>query len=91
MTDEQKPDHAFARSLSNAELDAILSGKVLVTFNANDSGILWERLWRWTELDGYQSKTCASGCFTDWHKYQSQDDFLASLQQDISEFSFRGI
>lgn len=72
-------------------LNAVHKGKLLVTSNGNESGTLWECLWKWTKEGGYQSKTCASGFFVDWYTYESQDAFLSRLKTDISEFRFRGI
>lgn len=72
-------------------LNAVHGGKVLVTSNGNESGTLWECLWKWTKENGYQSKTCASGCFVGWHTYKNQESFLASLNKDINEFRFSGI
>lgn len=35
--------------------------------HGNESGILWEKLWKY---DGqkFWSKVCASGCFVDWQE-----------------------
>ena len=74
-----------------ALLDAVHGGKILVTWNGDSSGALWEKLWRWEEAEGYQSKVCASGCFCDWYTYQDATDFVAVLQQDIAKFIFSGI
>lgn len=72
-------------------LNAVHSGKVLTTSNGNESGTLWECLWRWTEEAGYQSKSCSSGLFLDWHTYDSQTHFLNRLKEDIADFRFSGI
>jgi len=75
----------------NKLLDAIHTGKVLVTWNGNECGKLWERLWKWTEAEGYQSKTCASGLFDNWYTYKNSDEFVLRLKQEITEFNFCGI
>lgn len=92
MTNEKNEINAAeGRSDSKALLDAVHIGKILVTWNGNDAGKLWEKLWKWTETEGYQSKVCASGCFGGWHTHSDEEQFLAALQSDIREFRFAGI
>jgi len=74
----------------NDLLCAVHDGKCLVTWDGNECGVLWERLWKWSEEGGYQGKTCASGLFTGWDTYDSADEFLKALNKDSSEHKFRG-
>lgn len=69
-------------------LSAVHNGKVLVTWNGNDAGILWERLWKWSEDKGYQSKSVASGDFSGWHSHDNQSSFISDLREHIRKFKF---
>jgi len=79
------------KSDKSALLDAVHSGRLLTTWNGNDSGKLWERLWKWTKEEGYQSKLIVSGCFDGWRTYKNQDEFITYLKSDIADFRFCGI
>lgn len=44
------------------------AGKCLSYRNGNESGILWEMLWKY-DGEYFWSKICASGVFVDWSKW----------------------
>lgn len=67
-------------------LNTVRSGIIIKTYNSNPSGLLWEKLWRWTPESGFQSKVCASGAFVDWHSYKNALDFLSALKSDVEQF-----
>lgn len=66
----------------NKLLVSVHSGKVLTTSNGNEA--LWEKHWKWTEQNGYQSVVCAPGIFDNWRTYKSEEEFLKDLMDNYS-------
>ena len=49
----------------------------------NDSGSLWDELWK-CEGGVYRSKVCASGAFgVDWHLYDSREDAKRAVMETL--------
>jgi hypothetical protein len=88
---ENTKSTAAACPPESALLYAVHHGKCLTTYNRNECGVLWEKLWKWTENDGYQSKVCCSGDFSGWHSYENMNQFLSCLKNEIDKFYFKGI
>lgn len=56
-------------------------GKCLSYSHGNESGVLWEHLWKY-EGGVFLSKVCAPGCFVNW---EARDDAsaLRIIEQDL--------
>lgn len=48
------------------------SGKCVSYAHGNESGVLWEMLWRF-EDSRFLGKVCASGVFVDWVAYTEEE------------------
>ena len=71
-------------------LDIVNSGKIVTTYNSNESGVLWECLWKYDTIKKcYMSKTFTSGLFNDWYSYDTSVKFLDALKKDIAEYKIR--
>lgn len=62
-------------------LTSVISGSIQSYSCKNESGVLWEKLWR--NVNGkIESKVCVSGCFDDWHTY-SYEEALEIIKADF--------
>jgi hypothetical protein len=62
------------------------------TWNANESGLLWERLWKVEDDGTCLSMTFAPGVFVPPARYASESAFWKAYDEEAAEFHgwFRG-
>jgi hypothetical protein len=56
--------------------------KCISNFYTNQSGVLWESLWKF-EDDNYMQKTCTSGLFNDWRVIGDFKKALFIMSEEI--------
>jgi hypothetical protein len=56
--------------------------KCISNFCRNESGVLWESLWKYEEGKIIQ-KTCCSGLFVNWHTFDTEELALNCMVKEL--------
>jgi len=65
-------------------LEFVHTGKAAMTWNRNEVGLLWSRVWQWNELDGYYSRL--EGVLANAVRYETGEAFAEAFHSERQKF-----